>query len=312
MARQVNTFRNEKDGSINKEIIVLVGPTAVGKTTLAIELAKHFQTEIISADSRQCFKELNIGVARPSPEQLSEIRHHFIASHHITEEVNAATFEEFALKTARSLFEKHDRVIMVGGTGLYIKAFCEGLDKIPSVDPLIRNKIINDYGEKGLSWLQDEMQRKDPAYFKAGEIQNPQRMMRALEVMEATGKSILDFREKQKANREFHILKIGLDLPRKDLNLRIETRVDKMFEAGLIEEVRQLIPYKNLNALQTVGYQEVFKWLDEGGKREDLDKLKEEIIINTRQYAKRQVTWFKKDKEIRWIEPNENVIEMLY
>ncbi len=266
MARQVNTFRNEKDGSINKEIIVLVGPTAVGKTALAIELAKHFQTEIISADSRQCFKELNVGVARPSPEQLSEIRHHFIASHHITEEVNAATFEEFALKTARSLFEKHDRVIMVGGTGLYIKAFCEGLDKIPSVDPLIRNKIINDYGEKGLSWLQDEMQRKDPAYFKAGEIQNPQRMMRALEVMEATGKSILDFREKQKANREFHILKIGLDLPRKDLNLRIETRVNKMFEAGLIEEVRQLIPYKNLNALQTVGYQEVFKWLDEGGR----------------------------------------------
>src|SRR5689334_8299865 len=168
----------------SKTVIIIVGPTAVGKTSVAIQLAKHFNTEIISADSRQCFKELNIGVARPSPEELKQVKHHFIASHSINEEVNAAVFEKYALEKVNELFKEHDVVVMVGGNGLYIKAFCEGLDDVPAVEPSIREKIIKDYEEKGLEWLQEQVKQKDPKFYKEGEIQNPQRMMRALEVME--------------------------------------------------------------------------------------------------------------------------------
>jgi tRNA dimethylallyltransferase len=283
---------------LHKTVFIICGPTAVGKTAAAISLAIHFNTEIISADSRQCFKELNIGVARPSEEELKKVPHHFIASHSISENVNAVVFEQYALQKVNELFQNHDHVVMVGGTGLYIRAFCEGLDDIPSIDESIRKRITENYELNGLLWLQDEIEKKDPKFFVAGEIKNPQRMMRALEVIESTGKSILDFRKSEKAKRNFKIVKIGLELPKQELYSNINTRVDKMIEKGLIEEVTSLLRYRHLNALQTVGYSEIFEYID--GKT-SLDRAIEEIKTNTRQYAKRQMTWFSKDKEIHWV-----------
>ena len=281
-----------------KTVIIISGPTAVGKTSAAILVAKHFQTEIISADSRQCFKELKIGVARPSDEELKEVPHHFIASHSITENINAAFFENYALEKVNELFKDHDIVIVVGGTGLYIKAFCEGLDEIPAIDDTIRKKIVEDYEMHGLEWLQEEVKRRDPEFYKVGEIQNPQRMMRALEVIQSTGQSILSFRHNKKAKRDFRIIKIGLELSKEELHANINLRVDKMINEGLVEEVRSLNGYRDVNALQTVGYSEIVEHLD--GKM-SLANAIEEIKKNTRQYAKRQVTWFKKDKEINWV-----------
>ena len=281
-----------------KKVIIVTGPTASGKTAVAIQLAKHFQTEIISADSRQCYKELNIGVARPLPEELQTVTHHFIATHSITTEITAADFEKYALEKTKQLFQDHEVVIMVGGTGLYIKAFCEGLDEIPEIDPAIRQNIIDQYNAGGLEWLQNEIKEKDPGFYSSGEIQNPQRTMRALEVVEATGQSILDFRKGKKKKRTFDIMKIGLDLPKTELQRNIDKRVDDMMERGLLEEVRSLSPYRELNTLKTVGYSELFDHLE--GKI-TLEKAIEEIKIHTRQYAKRQLTWFKKDEEIKWI-----------
>jgi tRNA dimethylallyltransferase len=284
----------------NKTIIIVAGPTAVGKTAVAIEIAKHFQTEIISADSRQCYKELNIGVARPAPEELKAIPHHFIASHSIHDEVTAAGFEQYALQKADELFRKYDKVVMTGGTGLYIKAFCEGLDLIPEVPADIRQSIIRDYEQYGLPWLQDEIRKKDEEFFKKGEIKNPQRIMRALEVVEATGKSILEYRKGEKAQRAFNIVKIGLELPKEELHARINARTDQMMEAGLLNEVKNLLPFRNLNALQTVGYKELFDYLD---NTISLEEAIEQIRKNTRQYAKRQMTWFKKDHSFVWFHP---------
>jgi tRNA dimethylallyltransferase len=283
----------------NKTVFIVCGPTSAGKTSVAIELSKKFETEIISADSRQCFKELNIGVARPSEMELQTVKHYFIASHSIHDPVNAGSFEQFALKKVNEIFRTYNVAIMVGGTGLYIKAFCEGMDEMPDVPAEIRRSIILNYEKNGLEWLQRETQKKDPAFYKEGEIQNPQRLMRALEVAEVTGRSILDFRRGKKEERDFKIMKIGLELPKEELHRNINTRVDKMIEAGLVEEVKKLLPYKHLNALQTVGYAEIFDYLD--GKT----SLKEAIELmktNTRQYAKRQMTWFKKDKDINWID----------
>jgi tRNA dimethylallyltransferase len=290
-------------GSLNKTVIIVCGPTAVGKTPAAISLAKDFNTEIISADSRQCYKELKIGVARPSEEELKKIPHYFIASNSITESINAAYFEKYALQKVNELFQKHDVVIMVGGTGLYIKAFTEGLDAIPEVDGSIRDKIIADYNSKGLQWLQDEVKIKDPSFYAVGEIQNPQRLMRALEVIESTERSILDFRNNKKVKRDFNIIKIGLELSKEELHHNINSRVDKMIEEGLVEEVSSLKGYRDVNALQTVGYTEIFEHLD--GKV-SLQKAIEEIKKDTRQYAKRQMTWFKKDKEIQWLNAKDN------
>jgi tRNA dimethylallyltransferase len=285
-----------------KTVIIICGPTAAGKTAVAIELAKHFQTEIISADSRQCFKELNIGVARPSTKELQEVKHHFVASHSVYEEVNAAVFEKFALQKTNELFQQHDVIVMVGGTGLYLKAFSEGLDSIPDIAPAIRENIIRNYEIKGLEWLKQEVKMKDPAFYEKGEMQNPQRMMRALEVMEATGQSIVSFRKGAKTKRGFTIIKTGLELPKDVLHRNINTRTDKMMEAGLLNEVKSLAPNKTLNALQTVGYKELFDHLQGDISLEDAVSR---IKINTRQYAKRQMTWFKKDKSINWFHPND-------
>ena len=282
----------------NKTVIIICGPTAVGKTSVSIALAKYFHSEIISADSRQCFRELKIGVARPTDKELEEAPHHFIASHSITENINAAFFEQYALQKTNELFKDDDTVVMVGGTGLYIKAFCDGLDEIPAIDESIRKKIIEEHKLHGLSWLQEEVKKKDPEFYKVGEVQNPQRMMRALEVVASTGKSILEFRKNKRAERNFKIIKIGLELSKEDLYNNINSRVDKMIKMGLVEEVRLLKGYSHVNALQTVGYSEIFEHFD--GKM-SLATTIEEIKKNTRQYAKRQMTWFKKDKEINWV-----------
>lgn len=285
-----------------KKVIIITGPTAVGKTSVAINIAQYFKTEIISADSRQCFKELNIGVARPAGKELKEVPHHFIASHSINDEMNAIVFESYALQKVEKLFQKHDTVVMVGGTGLYIKAFCEGLDIIPPIDHGTRKKIINSYTENGLSWLQEEIKIKDPAFYSTGEIQNPQRIMRALEVIESTGQSVLSFRKQEKKQRDFTIIKIGLEMPKAVLQQQIHQRVDQMMDSGLLEEVKSLLPYQHLNALQTVGYKELFDFL---GHIISLEKATELIKINTRQYAKRQLTWFKKDTGIKWFAPSQ-------
>ncbi len=291
----------------NKTCIIIVGPTAVGKTYFAVELAKVLNTEIISADSRQCYKELNIGVSKPSAVQLQSVQHHFINSHSIQDEVNAKLFEEYSLQKANIIFDDQDVAVMVGGTGLYIKAFCEGMDEVPLIKSEIRKDIVSNYNNGGIEWLSNEVKQKDSLFFVKGEIQNPQRMLRALEVKLSTGRSIIEFQSHKKKERDFTIIKIGLELPKEKLRQNIHQRIDDMLNNGLLDEVKNLISFKNLNALQTVGYKELFDHLE--GKI-SLAQASEQIKTNTRQYAKRQMTWFKKDEEIVWFWPS-NIEELL-
>lgn len=287
------------DKKNTKTCIVIVGPTAIGKTSFAIEVAKHFNTEIISSDSRQCFKELNIGVAKPTKEELASVKHHFINSHSIHDTVNAGVFEQYALQKINKIFSANDVAVMVGGTGLYVKSFCYGIDELPIISTEIRENIIAEYEFEGLEWLQKEVEKHDPVYFAQGEIKNPQRLMRALEVKLSTGRSIIEFQTKEKKKRDFAIIQVGLEMPREELNKRINARVYDMMQQGLLEEVKSLVSYKHLNALQTVGYREIFEHLD--GHISITDAV-EEIKSNTRQYAKRQMTWFKKDTEVNWFD----------
>ena len=273
---------------------------------MAIRLAQQFKTDIVSADSRQCYRELDIGVARPSEIELQQVKHHFIASHSIRDEMNAAAFESFALATVNTIFNHHDTVVMVGGTGLYIKAFTEGLDELPPIDTTLRNSIVESFKMNGIEWLQEQIRDKDPLYFQTGEVRNPQRLMRALEVVMATGQSIRNFQSGKKAIRPFRILKMGLDLPRDLLYQRINKRVDIMMEQGLLAEVTYI--YENMpelmdsSPLQTVGYTELFDYLK--GKI-PLHEAIEQIKAHSRQYAKRQLTWFKKDPSIQWFSPSQ-------
>lgn len=284
-----------------KTCVIIAGPTAVGKTAVAIEIARHFNTGIISADSRQCFREMTIGVAKPSKEELQQVRHYFINSHSIHDDVNAAVFEQYALQAADEIFQHNNIAVVTGGTGLYIKAFCEGLDDMPPVSLGIRQAITEQYEQHGLVWLQQQVQQQDPLYYKTGEIQNPQRLIRALEVMQATGTSIRTFQQGKKVVRPFRIIKVALELPKPELHARINARVDKMMEQGLLEEVKGLLPHRQLNALQTVGYSELFDHLD--GKI-SLEQATEQIKTNTRHYAKRQMTWFRKDATVQWFSPD--------
>jgi len=281
-------------------IIIIAGPTAVGKTGIAVQIAQHFNTVIISADSRQCFKELNIGVAKPTGAQLAAVKHYFINTHSIRDEVTAATFEQYAMEAAQEIFQHSPVVVMAGGTGLYIKAFCEGLDQMPAAPVHIRQQIITAYQERGIAFLQEELAQKDPLFWQTAEQQNPQRLMRALEVLYATGKSITSFRNNTPVKRPFNIIKIGLELPREILYQHINYRVDEMMSEGLIEEVRSLLPYQQLNASQTVGYKELFDYFN---NNISLQKAIENIKQNTRHYAKRQITWFKKDEGFKWFAP---------
>jgi tRNA dimethylallyltransferase len=289
-------------------VFIICGPTAVGKTAFAIALAEHLQTEIISTDSRQCFKELGIAVAKPSLEELKKVTHHFIDSHSITEELNAGKFEQFALQKVEAIFNEHQSAVMVGGTGLYIKSFCEGMDTMPAIDPIVRENIIHEYATKGMSWLQEEVAKKDPQFWQVAEQENPQRLMRALEMILTTGISITEFRKAEKKVRPFKIMKIGLELPREILNQRINHRVDLMVNDGLVAEAEKLYPQRNNNALQTVGYQELFEYFE--GKI-SLTKAIELIKQHTRQYAKRQMTWFKKDDDIIWFDSRSIEVEKL-
>lgn len=289
-------------------IFIICGPTAIGKTAFAIELAQALGTEIISADSRQCYQELGIAVAKPSAEQLSLVPHHFIDSHSIKDSVNAAVFEQYALQKANSLFQQKQHIVMVGGTGLYIKAFAEGIDEMPNIAPAIRAQVIADYEQKGLAWLQVTIQEKDPPFWEQAEQQNPQRLMRALEFMLATGNSILDYRKAEKKQRPFKIVKIGLELPREILNQRINQRVDMMLMHGLLQEAKSLFPFQDNNALQTVGYQELFAHFR--GEISEAMAI-EQIKQHTRQYAKRQMTWFKKETSITWMDASTISVEQV-
>ena len=294
---------------MNKTCIVIVGPTAVGKTSLAVQTALHFKTEIISADSRQCFKELNIGVAKPSAAELAQVTHHFISSHSIQDEMNTGIYEQYALDKINTIFKKQEVAVVVGGTGLYVKTFCQGIDEVPVVDDKIRKKITAEFEWEGLEWLQKEVEKNDPLYYAKGEIQNPHRLMRALEVKLSTGRSIIEFQTQQKKQRPFRIIKIGLELPKEQLHKNINSRVDAMMKAGFLDEVKRLVPHKKLNALQTVGYRELFGHLVGDLEREDAVEI---IKINTRQYAKRQMTWFKKDEEVNWCAPDfETALEQM-
>lgn len=287
-------------------ILVIAGPTAAGKTALALNLAEQYGTSIISADSRQCYRELNIGVARPSREELARIPHYFIATHSVTEPVNAATFAGIARDAAEEVSARNraagraDLVVLAGGTGLYIKAFTEGIDAIPPVPEGVRKAVQEGYRQGGLGWLQERVRLKDPAWLEGGEGQNPRRLMRALEVWEATGRSIKTFQGN--VRQAYKVIKIGLELPRPLLYERIDARVDRMLEAGLLEEVRGLWPYRGEKALDTVGYRELFEHLD---GLVSLEEAVARIKQHTRNYAKRQLTWFKKDRDIRWFGPEQ-------
>lgn len=273
-----------------KQLLVLGGPTASGKTALAIEWALRHQTEIVSADSRQCYRELHIGVAKPTDEELQTVPHHFINSHSIHDHVTAADYESFGLNTVKQLFEKHDTVICVGGTGLYIKALCEGMDWMPPIQPDIQREVENNYQELGLTWLQDEVKRTDPLFFEQGEIHNPARLIRALSFKRSTGESIVAYRTGEKKQRAFNIQYFMLEPDRSVLYDRINQRVDQMLEQGLLAEVEQLRPFQHLKNLQTVGYQELFPYFSgECSLDESIAKIKQ----HTRNYAKRQLTWFR-------------------
>jgi tRNA dimethylallyltransferase len=289
-------------------VIIIAGPTAVGKTALAIDLALRLGTEIISADSRQCYRELNIGVARPSIQELQTVPHHFIASHSLNDPVTAVTFEQVALELSHRLFEKSPWVVMTGGTGLYIKAFMEGLDPIPAIPPAIRSSIQASYEANGLSWLQDQVRQFDPVFWHQSEKQNPRRLQRALEVWQATGQSILHFRNNKKVERPFRILPYCLTMPSPMLRERIDTRVDAMMAAGLLNEVRTLLPYRHLPALQTVGYRELLEHLD--GKI-SLEMAIQKIKINTWQYARRQMTWWRKQPDYHFLPAHEHPLESI-
>ena len=283
-------------------LIVVCGPTASGKTKLALQLAQHFSAEVISADSRQVYKELKIGSAPPSEAELNEVKHHFIASRNLDEDYNAGAFEKDVLTLLDKLFQVNKYAILVGGSGLYIDAVCNGFDKVPSSFPELRKQLQDLYEAEGIEPLQQKLKELDPAYYTKIDLSNPQRLMRALEVCMGTGKPYSLLREGKKNTRDFRIIKIGLELPRDVLYKRIDARVDEMMKAGLLEEAKNLISKKELNALQTVGYKELFDFFETTTTLEEAIDL---IKLNSRRYAKRQMTWFRRDKEIQWVGPED-------
>ena len=283
-------------------LIVLTGPTAVGKTSLSIEIAKLLSAEIVSADSRQFFREMKIGTARPSVELLQMVPHHFIAHLSIHDYYNVSRFESDALLKLDQLFTTSSSALLVGGSGLYINAVCHGIDELPDPDGTLREQLKNLYQNKGIKVLQDKLSELDPIYFKEVDQSNPKRLSRAIEVCLTTGLPYSSLRKNKAKPRKFRIIKIGLQRDREELNKIINSRVDRMMEEGLLDEVKELIPFRNLNALKTVGYKELFDHFD--GKY-TIAQAVEKIKTNTRRFAKRQMTWFRKDKEINWFHPDE-------
>ena len=289
--------------SKNKHLLVIAGPTAVGKTETCLNLAKFFQTEIISADSRQFYKEMELGTAKPNREELNTAPHHFINSLSIQEDYDVRKFEQDVLKLLQELFQKRDLVLLTGGSGLYIDAVCYGFDDIPDIDPSIRQKLIVDFEEKGIEYLQRELQILDPVYFEIVDKNNPQRLMRGLEVSIGTGKPFSSFRKSDKKIRDFNIIKIGLERDREELYRRIDQRMDSMIAKGLFEEAENLFPMRHLNALQTVGYSEIFGFLEGNYDKEEAIRL---LKRNSRRYAKRQMTWFRRTPDMTWFHPDQH------
>ncbi|WP_255448193.1 MULTISPECIES: tRNA (adenosine(37)-N6)-dimethylallyltransferase MiaA [unclassified Apibacter] len=288
--------------SLNKNPKILwsiVGPTGIGKTALSIELAKNLKTEIISCDSRQFYKELKIGTAAPSSEELSLVPHHFIGNLSIAQDYSVGDFEKDALRKINELFNKYDQLIMVGGSGLYEKAVNEGLDNFPDIDTKVREDLMVEIQEKGLSYLQEELKKNDPEYYSQVDYNNPQRVMRALEIFRGTGKPYSSFRKNLVEKRNFTSVKIGLTASRDLIYDRINKRVDLMMEKGLLEEVISLQSYRHKNALQTVGYKELFDYLDGNSS---LEFSVSEIKKNSRRYAKRQLTWYRRDESVNWFD----------
>jgi len=283
-------------------LIVIVGPTAIGKTHLSIEIAKKYQTEIISADSRQFFKELKIGTAPPSPLELETVKHNFISNISISDYYNVSKFEMEALEKISDIFSKNNYAILVGGSGLYINAVCYGIDELPELDEKIRNDIKHKFSAEGIEALQKQLKNLDPEYYKIIDLTNPKRLMRALEICIATGKTYSSLRKNEPKPRNFKIIKIGLNRNREELYEIINNRVDEMIKNGLLDEAKKFYKYKNLNALNTVGYKEIFNFLD---NKITLEQAIENIKTNTRRFAKRQLTWFNKDKSIKWFHPDE-------
>lgn len=285
-----------------KTLTVILGPTASGKTGLAIELAKEFKTEIISADSRQFYREIPIGTAAPSADELKKVKHHFVGTLSIKDSYNVSAFEQEALKVIEKGFQNHDCLIMVGGSGLYLDAVCKGIDDLPDPDPELRSSLNSLFEEQGIEALQEKLKTLDPVYYEKVDKQNPKRLLRALEVCLQTGKTYSELRLNKNQQRNFSILKIGLKIPREELNKRINQRTDQMLKAGWLEEAKKVFPKRELNALNTVGFKELFNYLS--GEWE-LELAIEKIKTNTRRFAKRQMTWFRKDPEINWFDPDD-------
>ncbi len=283
-----------------KTLLVIAGPTAVGKTRFCVELAKKRQIDVVSADSRQLYKELSIGTAKPTVDEMDGVRHHFINSHSIQEVVSAGRYERECLALLNDLFKEKDEVILTGGTGLYIDAVCFGLDDIPAVDPTIRDGLMARVTTEGLGPLQAELRERDPVYAVEADLQNTQRVVRALEVCIGTGQAYSSFRRQQPAQRPFAIKLFALDRPRDELYARIDSRMDTMLAAGLIDEARTLLPFRDHLALKTVGYQEVFGYFDGLYTYYELVAL---LKRNSRRYAKRQLTWFRHQQNYRWLTP---------
>ncbi len=295
----------------SKLLVVIAGPTAIGKTKLTIDLAKRFSSEIISADSRQVFRELEIGTAKPDASELAEAKHYFINTHSVHDPFSAGDFEREGLRLLATLFEHLDVVFMTGGSGMYIDAICKGLDEMPAIPINIRDHLMHRLRDEGLSVLQEELRTKDPEYFEEVDIQNSQRVVRALEMIEGTGQKFSSFRtQKKEVDRPFSILKVGLEMEREKLNERIDLRMDMMIEAGLFEEARTFHPLKHINALQTVGYREIFDFFDGIYDREEAVRL---LKRNSRRYAKRQMTWFKRDSDYHWYHPQqrEEIVQLI-
>lgn len=279
----------------------MAGPTAVGKTALCVQLAKTLQTDVVSADSRQLYRELTIGTAKPSLADMDGVRHHFIDSHTVVDPVNAGRYERECLALLNELFRKNNTVILSGGTGLYINAVCFGLDDMPAVDPLLRERLFVRLQTEGLDVLKNELRLLDPVYAQTADLQNPVRVTRALEVCLTTGKPYSSFRQKQVVNRPFRSVLVALERPRDELYARIDARMDAMLAAGLVDEVRSLLPYRHLSALQTVGYQEVFPYIDGTYEYDEMVRL---LKRNSRRYAKRQLTWFRNQGNYTWVNPD--------
>jgi len=290
-------MQNGLNNSATKKLICIVGPTASGKTSLAIKIASLLNTEIISADSRQVYKELSIGTAVPSQSELSEIKHHFIQHQSIFENYSVADFEKEAIQKIEDLFNTHEYVVLVGGTGLYIKAIEEGFDELPEANYQYRQELENLLSKKGIAYLQNLLMQKDIEAYSSIDIHNPRRLIRALEIIDISGKNLAASWKQKKTSRNFVTIKIGINLPREELYQRINLRVDSMLESGLKTEIETLKEYKNLQALNTVGYKEWWPYFDESDK---LEQVITKIKQHTRNFAKRQLTWFRKDSTINW------------